>query len=108
MNCMYSRFYLEQPLVVHSGPAALTHISQSELPDGPLWRLRFREHLHTDLSVHHRFICERPVVIALHLETHNIQHVHCDSLKGHLGAAEQTVVLWNIPLELNQTGNNSV
>ena len=48
-----------------------THVSQSELPDGPLQRLGLREHLHADLSVHHRLVCERPVVVALHLESQN-------------------------------------
>lgn len=72
-----------------------THISQSELPDGPLWRLRLREHLHADLSVHHRFICEGPVVITLHLKTHDAHVTLQDNQTGniylfvHMGAAER-------------------
>lgn len=57
-------------LVVKSGSTeTVTHITKSELPDGPLRRLAFREHFHTDLSVHNRLVSERPVVVALYLKT---------------------------------------
>lgn len=49
------------------GSTAWTHVSQPELPDGPLRRLALGQHLHADLAVHHGFIGERPVVIALDL-----------------------------------------
>lgn len=53
------------------GWSTSTHISQSELPDGPLWRLCLWEHLNADLSVHDGLVRERPVVITLHLRANS-------------------------------------